>query len=435
MRVFHSAFVSIRIVAYNSIMPTPIRVIVYYRNIGKYALNALAGALERDCSEHSLEFVKNQQQLIHALNNPTATRYTVVLWTFYSAQFKQDALALELIRSQTDNKGSILHVAGGVHCSAMPESALRAGFDYVACGEGEELIVQLLAALKQGDRRPRIRGLSYLDNDGQMVNQGRAQITNLDDYPPGSVRYRKFGPIEITRGCVYACKFCQTPYVNKARFRHREASHCVEFACRMYDHGLRDFRFISPTSLSYGSQDTRVNLVAIDDLLYGLRRRLGHDAKIYFGSFPSEVRPEHISADILKVLKQYVDNDNLIIGAQSGSNSVLDISRRGHDVDAVKVAADLCLQYGFKPHIDFLFGLPGETEFDRQLSLDFAEQLADIGAKIHLHSFMPLPGTPFAEKTPGRLEQSSLDRLNKLCSSGKAYGQWQKQARRSKESV
>ena len=27
--------------------------------------------------------------------------------------------------------------------------------------------------------------------------------------------------LEITRGCVYACSFCQTPFMFKARFRHR----------------------------------------------------------------------------------------------------------------------------------------------------------------------------------------------------------------------
>jgi hypothetical protein len=36
----------------------------------------------------------------------------------------------------------------------------------------------------------------------------------LDRYPPHCAKYRKFGPVEITRGCIYACKFYQTPFVN-----------------------------------------------------------------------------------------------------------------------------------------------------------------------------------------------------------------------------
>jgi B12-binding domain/radical SAM domain protein len=328
---------------------------------------------------------------------------------------------------------NIRHIAGGAHCSAEPEQVARAGFDYVACGEGEQLLVQLCHALLDNDTHPKIRGLCYINANNEFVYQGRATIESLDAYPAGSEKQRKFGPIEITRGCIYACKFCQTPYVNKARFRHRSISQCLSFAAQMYAAGLRDFRFISPSSLSYGSYDESVNLSALDALLGGMRMSLGRDARLFFGSFPSEVRPEHISVEVLKLLKNYVDNTNLIIGAQSGSNSVLQACKRGHGVEQVKQACALCLDQGFIPNIDFLLGLPGETEIDRHLSLDLAESLANQGAKIHLHSFMPLPGTPYANHSPSMFEPSSLQRLNNLCSSGKAYGQWQKQQRLAKQ--
>jgi len=412
-------------------MSRKLKLLFFYKNIGKYALNALAGSLQVYCPDVELQFVKTEQQLIKQLLQTPNEAYTLVLWTFYSSQFDATAKSLQRIKQHTDNSSDILHMAGGVHCSAMPESTLRAGFDYVACGEGEDLIVQFVQALNEGNSQPQIRGLCYLDSEGRYVYQGRAIIESMDNYLPGSDKYKKFGPIEITRGCVYACKFCQTPYVNKARFRHRSVNHCVDFAKIMYQHGLRDFRFITPTALSYGAQNYEVNAEAIDALLSGIRRALGKDARLFFGSFPSEVRPEHVSGEILQLLKQYVDNDNLIIGAQSGSNQVLDSCGRGHHVEQVQRATELCLQHGFKPNVDFLFGLPEETEHDRQLSLDFAEQLSAMGAKIHLHSFMPLPGTPYAANAPSQLESTSVARLEKLCSAGKAYGQWQHQARHS----
>jgi len=410
-------------------MTRKIRLLFFYKNIGKYALNALAGALQQYCPELNLGFVKTEQQLIQQLLNEHDADPTVVLWTFYSSQFDRTVEALLRVKRQTAGCGGIYHLAGGVHCSAMPESTLRAGFDYVACGEGEELIVQFTRAMMAGDLSTSIRGLCYIDDQQNFVYQGRAFVEQMDNYLPGSDQYKKFGPIEITRGCVYACKFCQTPYVNKARFRHRSADLCVEFAKIMYAHGLRDFRFITPTSLSYGAQQYEVNLDAIDELLGGMRRELGKDARLFFGSFPSELRPEHISDEALKLLKQYVNNDNLIIGAQSGSDALLSNCGRGHSVDHVRQASEVCLRNGFKPNIDFLFGLPGETLSDRMASLTLAEDLAAMGAKIHLHSFMALPGTPYARSQPSALESPTLDRLIKLCSSGKAYGQWQHQAR------
>jgi len=416
-------------------MPSPLRILFFYKNIGKYALNALAGALQSHCPDLDIAFAKNEQQLLLQLQQTEFDAPCLVLWTFYSAQFADSLASLHRIKQQTANHSAIFHLAGGVHCSAMPESVLRGGFDYVACGEGEELLLQFVQALRHNDFYPAIRGLCYLDNEANFIYQGRAIIENLDPYPPGSSRYRKFGPIEITRGCVYACKFCQTPYVNKARFRHRSVENSVEFAKIMYQHGLRDFRFITPTSLSYGSDNHEVNLAAIEHLLRSMRQSLGDDAKLFFGSFPSEVRPEHVSDQALRLLKRYVDNDNLIIGAQSGSDAILDSCGRGHDVAQVRHATRLCLRHGFRPNIDFLFGLPGESERDRQLSLNLAEQLSDLGAKIHLHSFMPLPGTPYANTQAERLEQSTIDRINKLCSHGKAYGQWQAQASRSTSRV
>lgn len=409
-----------------------LQIVFLYKNIGKYALNVLAGALDQHCPDIPQHFVKNEQQLVEHLSRLPEQQHTLVAWTFYSSQFAAAKKALQTVKASVSHE-RIRHIAGGVHCSAEPEQVARAGFDYVACGEGEQLLVQLCQALLQGEYFPELRGLAYLSSNNEFVYQGRAMIDSLDDYSPGSEKHRKFGPIEITRGCIYACKFCQTPYVNKARFRHRAIDQCLSFAAIMYNAGLRDFRFISPSSLSYGSTDESVNFSALDALLGGMRISLGRDARIFYGSFPSEVRPEHISPELLKLLRQYVDNDNLIIGAQSGSLDVLQSCKRGHDVDQVRQACALCLDYGFTPNIDFLLGLPGENEHDRQLSINLAETLAKDGAKIHLHSFMPLPGTPYAHQQPAEFEQSTLDRLNKLCSSGKAYGQWQKQQRIAKQ--
>jgi radical SAM superfamily enzyme YgiQ (UPF0313 family) len=188
---------------------------------------------------------------------------------------------------------------------------------------------------------------------------------------------------------------------------------------------VRDYRFITPSALSYGAEGEEVNLSAVEGLLATVRETAGPDARIFFGTFPSELRPEHVSPAALAILRRYVYNDNLIIGAQSGAPSVLERSGRGHDVEAVRAAVRYSLEAGFKVNVDFLFGLPGETEEEVRRSLALAEELARLGARIHGHAFMPLPGTPYKDAPPARLSPETERVLKHLVAQGQLYGPWQ----------
>jgi B12-binding domain/radical SAM domain protein len=407
---------------------TDVAIVFYYRKTGKYAMNVLAGALDSraDTCDIPLYFPKTHQNLIDtcaALQKQVSK--IVVLWSFYSPDFNKIRRELQGIVKHFQNR-PITHIAGGVHATAEPLQTLNAGFDFVAVGEGEQIIVDMAVALSNNTNLSDVKGLAYLEN-WQMIRNAKGDYVDLNDYPASAPRYRKFGPIEITRGCVYGCKFCQTPFVNKARFRHRNVTNVITTVRAMKANGMRDYRFITPTSLSYGSYDDSVNLPAIEELLSEIRKTVGKEGRIFFGSFPSEIRPEHVSRESLAVLKQYVDNDNIIIGGQSGSDRVLQTSRRGHDVDSIVRAAQLATEAGFIPNVDFLFGLPGETAADVKATMALADTLTAMGAKIHNHTFMPLPGTPFRDQAAGDIDKSTQRQLLKLTSQGKAYGTWQQQ--------
>jgi B12-binding domain/radical SAM domain protein len=235
------------------------------------------------------------------------------------------------------------------------------------------------------------------------------------------------GPIEITRGCVYACRFCATPFINRARFRHRSIDNVRRWATALRTAGRRDLRFISPTSLSYGSPDESVNLAAVEALLAACREAIGAEGRLFFGTFPSELRPEHVTAEALALLKRFVDNDNLILGGQSGSDRVLASSHRGHRVEDVIRAARLCLEGGFIPNVDFILGLPGEDESDVWATVSAMETLGRLGARVHGHTFMPLPGTPFRDAAPGTVGPAVREALDRLASQRMLYGQWKAQ--------
>ena len=405
-----------------------VTVVWAYRRTGKFALHVLTGALSTNprTRDVPLVFANGVDAVAEAVTAALAAgRRVLVGWSFYSPDFALLREELRQVRALVDDPRA-RHVAGGVHASASPEETLRAGFDLVAVGEGEQLVQDLVVALQDDEPLEDVGGVASLQG-GALRKNGRADRIELDDYPPFGPEHGRFGPIEITRGCVYACRFCQTPYFAGANFRHRSVANVREWARYLVGRGFRDYRFLTPTSMSYGTRTAEPDLDVIEALLGGVREDIGPDRKLWFGTFPSEVRPEHVSHEALRLLEKYVSNRTLIIGGQSGSDRVLQHSARGHDAATVERAVALCLEHGFVPHVDFLFGMPEEGPEDVEATLQQMDRLVAVGAKVHGHTFMPLPGTPFRRAAPGALTPEVRLRLKNLASKGSLYGQWEQQ--------
>lgn len=125
----------------------------------------------------------------------------------------------------------------------------------------------------------------------------------------------------------------------------------------------------------------------------------------------------------------------VIIGGQSGSDAVLRRSHRGHGVAEVERAVRLCVEAGLVPHVDFLFGLPGEEPEDQRASLELARRLVAMGARIHNHGFMPLPGTPLRDATPVAIDPEVERGLAALEGTRALYGKWRGQGARAERLI
>lgn len=412
----------------NTTLP-PVALIFHSARGNQYGLNVLAGALESEEAEGfcSISFSRNFKETL-TLSRDALQRgqQVLVAWSFMTPELPERQAELKRFRAELDSD-SVLHCCGGPHPSALPEQALRAGWDLVAVGEGERLLRELIRRLAHNISIEDLPGLIW-KTENRIHRNPRGPEIALDDYPPFASRHRRFNPIEITRGCIYACKFCQTPFLFRARFRHRSVEQIVEAVREMQKAGLRDIRFITPSALSYGTEGPEPRLDRVEEMLAAVRRTIGPHGRIFFGSFPSEVRPEHITPPALTLLKRYVNNDNLIIGAQTGSDRLLRLSGRGHTVEQARAAVRYTLEAGFRANVDLIFGMPGETEEDRRQTLRFALELAEMGARIHAHTFLPLPGTPWARKPPGRISAEWRRIFGRLSATGKLYGSWKQQA-------
>jgi B12-binding domain/radical SAM domain protein len=405
-----------------------VALVLHYRRIARLALDVLLGAVETHplAADLPVERAESPAALAAAIRRQAAAgRTPVVAWSFFTASFPEVRAELAQVRAETAGVHAV-HVAGGPHASADPAGTLGAGFDLAAIGEGEETLPALLVALADARAPSSVPGLAWREGE-RLHTSGRADPIDLDAFPPCAPRAGRIGPLEITRGCVWACRFCQTPFLFRARFRHRSLESVRRWVRFHAALDARDVRFLTPSALSWGSPGPGCDLEAIEALLRTAREEAGPARRLFFGSFPSELRPEHVSARALELIRQHCDNETLIVGAQSGSDRLLAAMGRGHGVDDVRRAVTLALAFGFTVSVDLVFGLPGETERDRAGTRALAVELGEARAKIHAHTFMPLPGTPWQDAPPGRIDPDSAAMLDRLASRGLAHGQWKRQ--------
>lgn len=410
--------------------------------VNRHNLNsiaALTGALEADprTSTIPLRFVWQDERLLVRLRAlaQQADRLAVAL-SFATANLPEiTALMAELRTIQP----APMVIAGGPHPSARPDRVLRLGADAVVTGEGEEALPALLERFVAVESSAGLPGVATLGAEGQLVRGARPKPIDLDAYPPLGVEHRRFGPIEITRGCPCACAFCQTSFLFSGRMRHRSVESVVYWVARAMERGYSYARFVTPNAFAFQSDDNgrTVNLDAIEHLLREMATLLGKE-RVYFGSFPSEVGPETVTPEAVALVRRYCGNDNLIFGAQSGSERMLRSLRRNHTVADVYHATEVIVAGELTPVVDVMFGLPGEGAEDVAATLRMMEELVEMGAVLHTHTFMPLPGTPLENAPPGRVDPALHPLLDRLASQGHQIGQWRKQeeiARTSRQSA
>jgi len=395
--------------------------VVVYGRSSRYGAYAVAAAVEHRLPEVDAYLVCwDRASPLEAVRS-LAERYrkVVVGVSFNSLQVPY----VVRIASELRAVGALL-VAGGPHATGDPVGTLlRLGFDVAVYGEGEDTVVELVREyVESGEYR--VCGTAYAE-DGKVILGVRSGRVDLDSYPPYPYWRGLYCPMEVMRGCSGGCRFCQVTYAFGLP-RYRSVESVVRYSEEALKRGIRDLRFVAPNSLGYGSPDgIRPDPGKLEELLSSLRRVADrYGGRVFYGSFPTEVRPDSVTEETASVLRKYVDNKRVVVGAQSGSERVLRAVHRTHGVDDVINAVSILKTRGFSVDVDLIVGLPGEGPEDLEETIKLAEKLAATGARLHLHTFMPLPGTPLEDSEPPRLSPEVRRRLAKLVGLGRAYGEW-----------
>jgi B12-binding domain/radical SAM domain protein len=406
-----------------NVLPGSLPLIFYYHPFNQYSFNALAGALDgRPCLEDwPIHLARTDGEVMDAATRLLERHERVIVgFSILTAQFEEMKQLALTLRSAGGTRLTI--VAGGPHATPNARETLDAGIDIVFRHEAEESFPQVVDRLAAGRDLLDLAGIAFQDR-GRAVITPRSNQVDIEAFPSFAPKRGMFGPIEITRGCPFACSYCQTSHIFGVQPRHRSIAAITRQAASLQSRGRKVVRLLSPNAFSYGSPDGRqLNLHAIRELLASLREAVPRPGRIIFGYFPSEVRPEHVTPETLELARSFADNDEIVIGAQSGSRHMLEACRRSHTVEDVLNAVSLARKSGYKVIVDFIVGLPGEEPEDVRETISVLKELSRMRARIHVHPFAPLPQTAFADNQPGEVSPLILDVLNQMKQRGEIYG-------------
>jgi len=414
-----------------------VELVLYYDKKTRYSLNPLIAVADKVRGVR-VYLAKTLNELTEAIRRLSEKNSKCVVGFSLLTTMLVDESFLEGLRLVVRYAGDrqCITVAGGPHASGDPVGTLKSlGFKVVFIGEAEKSFKDFLNSLVDKGDLSSVRGIAFYEGD-RLVFTGRSEPIVLDEYDPFPYWRGIFHPLEITRGCPHGCFYCQVSYMHGMRYRHRSIEKIAYYASEMIKAGMRDFRFITPDGLSYGlkAPSREPDTYSIELLLSSLYKLAGGvGGRIFYGSFPSEVRPEHVTSDAVRILKKYVSNREIIMGAQSGSDRMLRMINRGHTVEDVINAARILVENGFTPSVDVILGIPGETREDQEATLELAAKIIEMGGRIHLHYYLPLPGSPLGLRRPADIPDDIERRISRLIGSGKAYGSWFTQKTLSRE--
>lgn len=381
--------------------------IIRIHNYNRVSLGAILGA----CSPELLDRFKvipwvSDAEVPAEFNEPR----TLVVYSFMHPHMAQVETEITGLKASYPLMETI---CGGAQPTSAPESVAGLGFTYIVAGEAEDFFP---AFLDQWLAKTATAGI---------LHAPRGKV-NLDLYPGFSEITEYLPPIEISRGCRFGCMFCGVPRLNAATLRHRSLA-SIEGIIKEYFRlkpGRKRIKFLAPNAFAYGSDGLKPDLGSLHALLEMLKK--AGVPEINLGSFPSEVRPDFVTREVMELVTPYLSNKTIVMGVQTGSDKMLKKMNRGHSRDQSVSAISLLREFGFQPHIDFIIGNPDETEEDQFELITFMEELLkSFEVRFHMHTFVPLPATPWENQFQSPINEQVKKRLREFEKAGVLDGWWE----------
>lgn len=301
---------------------------------------------------------------------------------------------------------------GGADPTARPDVYLQHQeqgalvVDIVVLGESEAIMPHLLPVLLEDQsHHPALNdipGIAYRSDTGSIVTTERcALIKEIDglplpardlvDWEPYRAAWRAHHGIFsmsliASRGCPFNCAWCQKIVFGRS-FRPRDPVLVAEEMHHIKTMYQPDFLRIVDDAMGIQKAWVKRWRDAI----------MERDAAVPFECLS---RVDLLDADIVRWLKE-AGCRRIALGAESGSQRVLDAMTKGTTVDQIHRAAELCREADIETYFYMMVGYPGEDWDDLQRSAAMLRETRpdDFSTTIAY----PLPGTTFYEQVKEQL--------------------------------
>ncbi|REJ82932.1 MAG: radical SAM protein [Bacteroidetes bacterium] len=301
----------------------------------------------------------------------------------------------------------LICVIAGSDASDHPDMYLKQGADFIIKGEGEKTVSELVRAIaERKENWKAIPGICFMEGDRMIKTESRPVMKELDklglpdwdsiDLKPYVQAWKKKSGylslnISTTRGCPFHCNWCAKPI-----YGNRYHVHSPEYTLNQ----------INKLQKVFGAEH-----FWITDDIFGLKpgwtSRFAELVSESGARFRYKIQSR---ADLLckeGTVKELAGSgcETVWIGAESGSQKILDAMDKGIRVEQIYEANKLLRKHGIRPAFFLQFGYPGEDMNDINLTIKMLEELMpeDIGISISY----PLPGTVFHDKVKEELSNKA----------------------------
>jgi radical SAM superfamily enzyme YgiQ (UPF0313 family) len=286
---------------------------------------------------------------------------------------------------------------------------LHKGFRCVLLGEAEWTLLEAVTHLLRGDEATleQVQGLAYLHKKtGEVARtEQRTLMRNLDLLPFPSRdlidlnQYRRAWQdahgyfslnIVASRGCPYRCNWCAKPIYGDSFSVRSAATVAEEMRQLKYEFGAEHLWFADDI---FGLRPKWVRELAMEV------ERL--DAVV---PFKMQSRVDLMTPDNVRALRR-AGCAEVWMGAESGSQKVLDAMDKGTRVEQIAKARENLRHHGIRACYFLQFGYPGETWQDIQSTIKLVRDTRpdDIGVSVSY----PLPGTKFYDRVQAQLGEKT----------------------------
>lgn len=283
-------------------------------------------------------------------------------------------------------------IAGGVHVSHCAEHAIQhSAADVIVRGEGERTLPALLRAITAGSALDEIPGITYQVNGEVRRNPDAAPLSveELDAVPlplwermPEGV-YWLF-PVELSRGCHYACRFCSIYH------KHDRRGYSLANVERRVEQAIRMLPRVRHPTLMFSDDCFTSDVDAMNAVAASLAKA-GPDVEVGIEARATDViRPEVLGA-ITKMKSTFIQ-----IGAEAGYAEGLRRIRKGITVEDLIESAERLRSVGLMSAVkySYIVGFPWESTEDMKRTIAFAFGLgAKFGGKLQINWCMVWPGS------------------------------------------